>query len=347
MSTDAVRVGLIARAENTGLSTQAWEFYRHMRPAKTLLVNMSQGRGRPFRPELYPYAQVAHGVPSIADLRRFVQDTNVVFCMETAYNNHLYGVARQAGVKVVTQLNFEFLDRNATPDLWAAPSLWHWDDIPAPKVYLRVPIALEQFPERPRPRTATRFLHPIGRPAAHDRHGTEQVLDALPHIRSRVTLTIRCQDPAYMPRLLAGRDIPDNIDLQLDDRDAGDYWQPYRDEHVLVHPRRFGGLSLPCQEALGAHMPVIMPNCSPNEWLPADWLIPAEKTGEFQARTKVGLYTADPRALAALIDRFATDAAFYGQSVDAARIIAKELGWEAMRPEYERVLTELVEKCPA
>lgn len=337
-----MRLGLIARAENTGLSVQTWEFAQHMHPAKTLLVDMSRDRGRPFRPELYPGAVVSHGIPPAYVLQEFLSDLDIVFSAETVYNNHLYALARQVGVKVVLQPNYEFLDRQAQPDLWAAPTRWHWDDLPEPKTHLPVPIATERFPDRSRPRRAMRFLHIAGRPAIHDRNGTEDLLAALQHVTARVEVTIRCQDADYVSKLLR-HTVPSNVQLGINCADTANYWDNYSGD-VLVMPRRFGGLCLPAQEAIGAGMPVIMPDISPNQWLPADWRVPATHDGRFTARVPVDLYTVDHRALAAKIDQFATDPAFFAEACARTRQLAVEMSWDALKPEYDHVLTALAEE---
>lgn len=334
-----MRLGLIARAENTGLSIQTYEFYQHMHPVKTLLVDMSHGRGRTFRPGLYPDAQVVQGIPTPQVIKSFLRGLDVVFSAETVYNNVLYELAWQLGVKVVVQPNYEFFDRTAAPSLWAAPTMWHWDDLPAPKQLLPVPIATERFPERPQRETATRFLHIVGQPAVHDRNGTEDLLEALQYITTPIAVTIRCQDPGYVAKLLR-RTAPTNVKLHIDCADTPNYWDNYREGDVLVMPRRFGGLCLPAQEALAASMPVIMPAVSPNEWLPAEWLVPATHEGRFTVRVPIDLYTVDHRALAAKIDQFASDSTFFAEGCAKAQQLAKERSWDALKPEYERALQE-------
>jgi glycosyltransferase involved in cell wall biosynthesis len=41
----------------------------------------------------------------------------------------------------------------------------------------------------------------------------------------------------------------------------------YRGQHLLVIPRRYGGLCLPALEAAAAGLAVLMPDCLPNEEL--------------------------------------------------------------------------------
>lgn len=336
-----MRLGLIARADNRGLGNQTWEAYRHLAPAKTMVVDCPSKAPLPLHLERFPDATVVHGLPTARDFRHWLQDLDVVLTAETAYNNELYAIARRMNVRVVVQLNYEFFDRNATPDLWAAPSMWHWDDIPDRKVHLPVPIALDRFPERPARDRAAHFLHIVGRPAIHDRNGTADLLAALPFVQSEVRVTIRCQDPRYVPSLLQRRTVPSNVELVIESSDTVNYWENY-DADVLMMPRRFGGLCLPCNEALGAGMPVIMPDISPNTWLPAEWLVPATQEGRFMARTMIDLYTVDHVELAARIDQFATDETFFAQAQDTARQMAKELSWDAMLPVYEQTFADLL-----
>lgn len=343
-----MRIGLIARAENTGLGIQTWEFARHMNPAKTLVVNLAGPRG--FWPERFPGATIVAGLPGTRDIEEFLDDLDVVFTAETPYNYELFSIAERRGVATVLQYNFEFLDylprpRLPRPTLFAAPSSWRYRDVPfANKQMLPVPVALDRFPARqPRDR-ATRFLHIVGRPAIHDRNGTADLLAALEHVRSEITVTIKCQDPHYVPRLLHGRSIPGSVRLVLDDTEVTNYWDNYTGHDVLVMPRRFGGLCLPVQEALAAGMPAIMPAISPNTWLPEQWLVPARRTGSFMARTKIELHTTDHRALAARIDEVAGPD-LYPEACHAVGVIARGLSWTELADTYDRTLAQSIARA--
>lgn len=344
-----LRLGLIARADSRGLGIQTHEVFRHLRPAKTMVVDCPSLAPLPLHLDRFPGATVVHGFPTLADCREFLDGLDVVYTAETPYNQDLFSEAARMGVRSVLHYNFEFLAHLQNPDLprpalFAAPSMWRYQDVPfANKTYLPVPIALDRFADvwRPSTPTATQFLHIVGRPAVGDRNGTKDLLAALPYVRSAVTVTIRCQDPAYVPSLLNPRSVPANVELVIVSADIPNYWDNYAGADVLVMPRRFGGLCLPVNEALGAGMPVIMPAISPNEWLPPDWLVPATKTGNFMAKTRIDLHTTDPRALAACIDRFATDRAFYAEAQTEARDWAKRNSWEALLPEYQRVFASL------
>lgn len=343
-----MRLGLIARADSRGLGVQTKAFYDHMHPVKTLVVNCPSAKPLPVRRDWYPDATWIEGWPTPQDFERFFTDLEVVYTAETIYDhlnqNYAYNLARKMGVKVVNHTNPEFCDafRHPAwprPDLYAAPSTWMWDRLPDPKVLLPVPVATEHF--APQTATeATNFLHVVGRPAIHDRAGTADFLRALHYVRSEINVTITCQEPGYVERLVSNNGgLPGNISLTVADGDVKDYWDLYAHQHVLVSPRRFGGLSLPMQEACAAGMPVIAPAISPTvDWLPSDWLVWAAHMGSFKAHTSVDLYTVHPRQLAEKIDAFASDSGYYRDSSARALGIAKRLSWQELKPEYERVL---------
>lgn len=338
-----MRLGLIARADNTGLGTQTWELFNHLHPSKTLVVDYGPLSPYPYNkhchPERYPGATVTQGNPTPAEYAEFLKGLDVVFTCETAYGSYLYTLARQLGVRTVLQPNYEMCElirqpHPHGPDLFAAPSTWHYDDLPEPKMLLPVPIATERFTPSSRS-IANHFVHIIGKPAIHDRNGTDTLLQALRYVQSHITVTIKCQDPNYRPQLYT----PNNVSLNVDPIRPDDYWDNYGRCDVLVMPRRYGGLCLPAQEALAAHMPVIMPDISPNECLPAEWRVPATHAGTFWAHNEIDIYTADPVALAGLIDRFASDQQFYQDAKTKAAGLAKQLSWENLLPLYERCLT--------
>lgn len=337
-----MRLGLIARADHRGLAIQTAGVHRALRPTKTMIVDCPSAQPLPLHLEQFPGAGVTviKGLPTAQDFRTWLQGLDAVYTAETSYNKALWSEAERQGVKTVLHANYEFLDHSDRPTLWAAPSMWHYDDFPDPKRYLPVPIETDRFPAVTRSGAGKHFLHIVGRPAVHDRNGTPDLLDALQYVRSATTVTIRCQDPTYVPRLLQGRRIPGHIGLIVDGHDTTDYWDNYTGD-VLVMPRRFGGLCLPAQEALGAGMPVIMPAISPNEWLDPDWLVPAENVGAFRAKTRVDLYSVDPKALAAKIDQFATDPEFYAKAAGIARDLAESMSWKSLLPVYEKVFAEL------
>jgi glycosyltransferase involved in cell wall biosynthesis len=340
-----MRLGLIARADRSGLGVQSLEAFRALQPDKVLVINVghladaTENCNKVTDLSLYPGAVVHNDwQPNRLQLQTFLSDLDTVLSFETFYSDELPTLAKQRGVKTVLQPNFEFLRPWAAPDLWAAPSLWRYSEIPERKIHLPVPIATDRFTTREFPATAGNFLHVVGRPAVHDRNGTTDLLDALQHVTSEITVTVRCQNAAYITQLLSDRKIPSNVKLRVDASDVKNYWDLYTGD-VLIMPRRYGGLCLPVNEALGSGMPVIMPDISPNNtWLPSEWLTPAQKTAEFLAMNRVDVFESDPVSLASKIDQFATDSNFYSAAKTQAAQLAKSLSWDELKPLYQEAL---------
>lgn len=319
--------------------------FDNLHPHKTMVVDCPSLKPLPIRRDWFPDATWIQGLPSDRDVERFCDGLDVVYSAETFYNRHFAAIAAHLGVKTVLHANWEFLSLNDRPTLWAAPSLWHWEDFPEPKTHLPVPIEIDRFPDRryATEQTATRFLHVVGRPAIHDRNGTADLIQALRHVKSHVTVTIRCQEPGYVENLLYSAVVPANIDLVVESGDLQDNTDLYADQDVLVLPRRFGGLCLPCNEALGAGMPVIMPIISPQDtWLPHKWLVPARPAGSFTAKQRVDYFSVDHEALAARMDTFATDCRFYADARFDAYRISGDLSWNSLRDTYIKTFEELL-----
>lgn len=289
----------------------------------------------------YPGAVVVHGwMPERATVLKFLEGLDVVFSCETFYHPQFVELARSRKVKTVLAPNFEFLDRRVHPDLLAPPTDWHWRDLPDPKKVLPVPVAVERFPQRGFPATAEHFTHVVGRPAVHDRNGTMDLLKALRHVRADIEVTIRCQDRDFLASIDGYPINRRKVKLNLVGGHVDNYWDNYTGD-VLLQPRRFGGLHLPALEALGAGMPVVMPDVSPNEWLPGDWLVPAGWCDSFIAKQRIDIYSANHHALAERIDHFATDAAFFTDARMEANRLAGEHSWDSLRETYIKTFEEL------
>ena len=336
-----MRLGLIARADNRGLGQQTWAVQRNLQPAKTMVVDCPSMQPLQLHLDRFPNAQVVSGLPTEHDYATFLDGIDVVYTAETGYGD-LWSVAQRMGVKTVLHANYEFLDPRDQPTVWAAPSLWNFDRFPAGAIHLPVPIELDRFPTTEKPFTASRFLHVVGRPAIHDRNGTRDLLQALQLVTAPITVTVTCQVPGYVAGLIYDHHIhtPDNVTLIIDSVDHDDYWTVYNNQHALILPRRFGGLCLPANEAIGAGIPVIMPDIDPNNtWLPAAWLTPGMMSGDFHAKQHIKYYRSDIAALAATIDTLATDEDFYGHSLWKASELRKWFSWENLTPRYEEIFS--------
>ena len=355
-----MKIGLIARADDSGLGTQTAEFFRHMHPHRTLVIDLSELANKAehcnkhLHLDRFPGAMVHRGPTPTPDvIEDFLDGLDLIFTAETWYTYDMVTRAHARGIKTVLQYNYEFLDQLANPSLphptlFAAPSLWNYHKVPFPnKRLLRVPIPTDRFTPNPNPpETAKVFLHPVGRPAIHDRAGTIDLLKCLKYITSEITMIIRCQRPGYVAKLIHDYRIrtPSNVTLILESSRVDNYWENYRDVDAVVLPRRYGGLCLPCNEALGSHIPVIMTDIDPNnDFLPPEWLVPSLRISTFDARASIDVYGVDALSdLAGKIDAFATGPRLYKIGRDAAALLADLFSWDSMKSEYEECFRGLL-----
>lgn len=341
-----MRLGLIAYAENTGLGSQTKAYYDHLEPAYTMLLDRSAALDpRTFYGFRYRDCHTVHGLPDYEQVEEMVRACDIILMVETSPTQYLIKRARQKGVKTVMVPNYEYFHHFkhkgfALPDYLMSATLWHINDYPLPCSYLPYPV--EASPVDKAVDSGYNFLHIAGKPIFPDRNGTHNVLSALEHVKAKVRVTIACQDPAYIDMLMpAAMARPDNVELVI--RGPVEDWQEnYQDQHVLLMPRRFGGLCLPVNEALGFGMPVIMPDVSPNnQWLPADWLVPARQMDVREMAAPIEVYESDTRALAAKIDELATKDGF-AKARKQALALREEYSWERLKPRYIETLTAML-----
>lgn len=329
-----MKIGAILRCDYTGLGIQSKEFFDHI-PCKALVIDAHKLSGQQQNLHWFPDQPVftmKMGLKIPFDvINEFLNGVDVLMTFETPYDYSVYDICRKRGVKTILQLNYEFLEypsKFPPPDLFASPSLWHYDDIPGPKIFLPVPVnTSRQVPEK----SPGVFLHIAGRSAIHDRNGTMTFLNSLKHVKSDITVYVRSQQYFQAPR------VPRNVKLFLDYTNKDDYWENYSGG-VLVMPRKYGGLCLPMQEAIAMEMPVIATAISPNDtWLPANWLVPVRHAGSFRCKQHVDFYEANERELALKIDEF-SDQEVYETAVKKAISIKERLSWEKLLPLYHSTL---------
>lgn len=344
-------LGMIVRADlGSGLQTQTYALARMLKPDRVMIVNSKSFNGVDPSPEMYDglSVQMTQGWPTNLECARFMSGLTHVLTAETAYNPKIYELARMKGIKVFTQLNWEFLDHLVNPNqpkpyMWLMPSYWHLDDMKAKfpnTVYLPPPVFLNDFKEARDENLnrsgKRRFVHVMGKVASHDRNGTYDLLDALKHSTGDFELVIKSQ-----------YDVPEYTS-QVDDRrvtfeigNFKDQQDLYRDFDAMIIPRRYGGLCLPMNEALASALPVIMPDISPNnEALPHEWLVPADQTGSFMARTKIDVHKTDFVRLAKLMDNFASidEDKLQDMKLEAYEIAFNNYSSDSLREKYIEVM---------
>lgn len=340
---ETVRIGLVARGEDRGLGILSWEFFRHIEPDRTLLVDMGVlARGFSVHASRYPGALCmafdgTHFVDESA-VREWLRGLDVVYAAETFYDWRMIEWAAEAGVATVLHVMPEFyrhgLDPSLPrPDRFWTPTIWRLDTLDPATIVVPVPVALDRFEPKVRERAVT-FLHVAGHRAAADRAGTSTLLRSLRRVQSRVRIVMITQDE-NLPMTSMRR----NVTLERRVRSKVDYWQLYDVGDVLVAPRRYGGLSLVNNEAAASGMALILSDVPPNRETWPGRYVRAMSTGSI--RTPAGeLPTSgcDPDALAVVIDELASQPQLCADLSAASICWAHEHSWKTLAGEY---LTQL------
>lgn len=339
-----MRIGLIGRCDNIGLGVQTWEFFRHLHPARTLVINSEPVNKNKNYFDRFPGARLARCYPGRIVPRKesclwLAQGIDVFFTCETPYNYYLFDYCRKRLVKTILQFNFEFLDYlqnplEYKPDILVSPSYWHLEETQKRfgAKYLPVPVNRKVLPFQKKTRFH-KFLHLAGIRVDHDRNGTIEAIQAVSQI-PEAELTVRVQNEGWAEHWRKDFNFPN---VKIEHHNCENYWENYSGFDCLVLPRKYGGLCLPMQEALSCGMPVIMTDVSPNDKvLPKEWLVECEKTGEFDSRSyMIDIHTANISKLAEKIGEFVSMNEYEaGKQSEQADYLASQLDWGLWKPKY-------------
>ena len=333
-----MRIGIIARSDNTGLGYQTKELTDMLNPSKVMLIDFSAHNNNIQHPEWYDGYNVTNilGYPTSREIEKFLNDLDVVLSCETFYNNEEFiEIAKVKNVKTFLQYNYELFGNLAKkkmplPDVLISPSSWELQSVidkfgrKAKVVHIPPPTTPSIFSNALKEnisKTHNRILHIGGKRAAMDRNGTDTVVEMLRYSKANYELVIRTQT-----RL----EISSNDSrLTIDYNDQKNREDMYSGFDLMVLPRRYAGLCLPMNEALLSGLPVFMTNISPNnKVLPSDWLVDASVVDQFKAKTLIDVYGANPRQLAEMIDEYV----MLKDKIEQKRI-ALEIGTNNFAPE--------------
>lgn len=345
-----MKIGLLAYSTDTGLGNQTYEFYKHMKPAKTMVADLTKFNNAETHHERFPDAIITDGFPKENEIDEFITDLDLIFVCETPLNYSLFSKAETAGVKTVLQYNYEFLDYLQNPQLpkpsvLAAPTWWHKDEVEklniAPVIDLYVPVNDGDIEQREIKQCRT-IIHVAGKQAVHDRNGTETFISAARKCGNRFNYKIYAQSlDVKTKQEIEFAQNRDKLNIELVEN-LENYTDIYKDGDLIVLPRKYGGLCLPMQEALAAGIPVVMPNVSPNhQRLPKQWLVDAKHAGTFMTRSEIDLYETDPNWLAFKMLEF-QDAEFMHWSNKEALSIGKELSWQHAMEHYNQMFETII-----
>lgn len=342
-----MRLGIIARSDNTGLGNQTRELVNMLNPQKIMLINSQSFNKNKQHPEWYKDYNIypVRGFPRAGDVSTFLKGLDVVLTCETFYNNQFVDIARKMNVKTVLQYNYEFLDmvinpRISVPDVLLGPSVWYLDHMQelfshkANVLHLPPPIDHNKFGEVRKENMSKshfRLLHVGGKAASEDRNGTYSVLEMLKYSKTDYELVIKTQTPLNI-------NIKDSR-IKVDHSDDPIRENLYKGFDGMVLPRRYAGLCLPMNEALMSGMPVFMTNISPNNYvLPKEWLASSEPTGKLKTRMLLDVYSADPKHLAKIVDNYINKRNKLDYKEQAFEIAMKNFSVDALKTKYLDIL---------
>ena len=309
-----MRIGIIARCDDTGLGNQTRELVNMLNPEKIMVINsrfFNQNKQHFEWYEEYNHQTTIKGFPTTREIEDFIKGVDVVISCETFYSPRFVDIARSRGVKTILQYNYEFFGNLvhtewSLPDVLVAPSLWNMDKMvelfgdKCKVVYLPPPTNHNKFKnakENNMSKFHNRILHIGGKAAVKDRNGTNTVIEMLKYSTGDYEVVIKTQTD------LGIRNASERLTIQTSTtKEPEDLYSGY---DAMVLPRRYAGLCLPMNEALLSGLPVFMPRISPNNViLPNKWTVEAEKIDEFSAKAIIDVYDINPKTLASVVDEY-------------------------------------------
>ena len=225
-----MKIGFIARYDNSGLGILSWEMWEHLKPHKILAIANGVYKTFPERLEGQDVRFSGRNV-SDGDFKWLLDGIDVLFAIETAYVRDAYVRARKVGVKSVLMPMYESLGANAenrvdTPNLFLCPSLLDYQEISDRKVFLPMPVNRQRVKFKQR-KVARVFLHNAGHGGMASRNGTTELLEAIPMVKNPdVLFVIRSQNPIESndPR----------VKIQVGN--VKNYWDLWNEGDVFVFP---------------------------------------------------------------------------------------------------------------
>lgn len=347
-----MRLGIIARSDNTGLGNQTRNIVNMLKPDKILLIDSRPFNENKQHPEWYaeyPCITTKRGFASREEIVEFLDGIDVVFTCESFYSNSFLHLAEKRKIKTINQYNYEFLDLIKDPDqimpsMLVSPSVWNIDRVKkilkgrTQVLYLPPPLDSDDFAimrENNISKTYNRILHIAGKFASKDRNGTSTVIDMLQYstadyelvIKSQTLIETDCRDP--------------RLTIDVSNTEANAYL--YDGFDAMVLPRRYAGLCLPMNESLMSGLPVFMTDISPNNYvLPEEWLVQSEMTDKLMTRMWLDVYAANPKKLANLIDNYVESNDKEDQKKKAYQIALQHFDMNTLRDKYLDVIQNVV-----
>ncbi len=243
------RIGMICRFDNSGLGTLSWEFSRHLKPDKILLIQNGVFQTFPERYKewedgrikiVHPFGTVT---PKQADW--LLEDIDILFTCETFYDWSLVKRARPKGVKTVLYTMYEMTQEimSLHPTHYLCPSELDMKYFPEGTL-LPPPIATDRLIWKER-KIAKHFVHSGSHSGVSGRKGTQLLLDAIPLVKTQdIKFTIYSWQANFQ--------VPDDPRIEVKVVNFKNYWQMWREGDVLIYPQDYNGICLPIVEAMSS-----------------------------------------------------------------------------------------------
>lgn len=299
-------VGLIARADNSGLGTMSWEFTRHIDFDQVKII--SNGRYKIF-PERFKNI--------VSELK-----TDITLAIETPYD-----LKNWIGKKILIPM-YECTHPGIAEkaDVIISPSLLDKQFYPN-STFIPFPINRTVLPFKER-KKAHIFVHNAGHGGLGGRNGTKELIEAMRFVKSDIQLIINSQIPLDVhadPRIIVRQ-----IDVE-------NYWELWNEGDVFIFPEKFNGLSLPIQEAMSVGMAIMATDRYPfNAFLPKELLIPSRGFRKERIATWFESAIIEPKDIAEKIDEWAgKDISKFSKQMDQ---LAEMMSWPKLLNKYKEIL---------
>jgi len=327
-------IAIIVRIDNRGLSRQTLSLANHLGITRRLAIT-----GLPGSPD-----DPSHLTPHTFEIPRsrmndralvskaLDQVSSLVTC-ETFYSDEIIRQAKAKDIELILIPNREFLHPDemeaAAKIIW--PSDWmlpqRWQDR---SQVLPFPVDRAEFP--PATFEGIEYLvHSAGHGTQGDRHSTLATLEAAR--KAQVKLAVHSVTKKGLHGSSAGVALVDGF--LSHPRDI------YSLGEALVIPRRWGGLSLPIQEAASLSMPLIMMSTDPYAiHTPSDlWVAPASYAPiKGILATDLSVATADTHDLARAMHTLVHDPLLASQASEMSDALAQSISWEALGEKWRQAL---------
>lgn len=332
-----MKIGMICRMDNSGLGTMSWEYARHLKPHKILLIDAGRGPTFPERYEDFNI-RIVTGMLDSQDISWLLDDIDIFFTIETPYNWKFVTQARAKGVKSVLYTMYEMSPPKlpAEFDYYLCPSELDKRYFPLRSTIIKPPVALDRLKYEKRT-IATTFIHTASHGGVSGRKGTQLFLDAIPLVKN----------PNAKFKIFTWKPFTSNDPrVTIEVVNFKNYWQAWREGDVLVYPQDYNGMCLPIQEAMASGLAVISTDIFPfNTFLHKDLLFKPESM--YKTRCAPSLNETDaakitPESIAEKIDSIC------GKDISEYSLHglkwSEQNSWDKLYEEYENHFLSLVQE---